>query len=603
MKVCRRLTRVAVALVVVGWSTASLAAYETDLIKAGNKALEQMQLQEAKAKFEQALASNYQVPKAKYGLAEVMLRSGRYPEAEQLYREALEAQRREGGKELPEARAGLGVLLIENERWDEGAREVHAAYQADKNNWPANYGEARIRIRDRKWDEAKSFLDNGKGRKGAGVGQDLYHRGMAFLYVGMNDLKSAENEAIQALHANPADPRHGMFLAQIYEKRDVPDLAVAACEEVLRTPGVVPTASFVHFTGTLYQKAGRYSEARDQYLRAVEIDSTYTPVLKDLGGLLSLAKQYDRAAQVYMRYVQQEPDDVEGMVGLAAALNDAGRNAQALETATQAMQVDSTRADVRLVYARAAMRSRDRSAQARGAQVYASLENSGGWKAQDRVLLAGFQIERNQLDAARRNLNSAVALDSTYADAYFQMGLLCFKTNNPDSAVGYFEHAIRLEPKVPLYYLNLGVAHFQSKRYDQAMPVFQHAIELDSRLVIGYVLLGQVLVSVDSLSAAEAQYKKALAIDPKNSKALRGLGFCYLRNSSFSEASEAYESATEADPNNVDGWVGLGQAHLGLQNWSKATSAFRQAQAIDPDNPQVQKGMEALNRTRQTTGG
>jgi tetratricopeptide (TPR) repeat protein len=577
-------------------STSTFAYYEQDLVKAGMKALEQMNLPEAQTKFEQALANNYQIPKAKYGLAEVMVRSGRYADSERLYREALSIQQKEGGKPFPEAQAGLGLLLIESERWGEGAKQIQNAYGQNKDYWPAIYGEARLRVRDRKWDEAKGLLNRGKSKKGAGEGEDLYFRGMAYLYLGMNDLKSAENEAIQALHLNPSDVRHGMFLAQIYEKRDVPALAVAACEEVLRTPGVVPSASFAHFTGTLYQKVGRYNEARDQYLRAVEIDSTYAPVLKDLGGLLYLAKQYDRSAQVYLRYVDHEPNDVDGSIGLAAALNEAGRSAQALEAANKAMQIDSTRTDVRLVYARAAMRSRDKAVQAKGAQVYSSLPDSDEWKPQDRVLLAGYLIEKGQLDDARRSLNKAIASDSTYADAYFQLGLLSFKTNQPDSAAAYFDHAIRLEPKIPLYYLNLGVAHFQGKRYDQSIPAFRHAIALDEKLVIGHVLLGQVLAALDSLPAAETEYKKALAIDPKNSKALRGLGACYLRSSSYTEASQVYESATEADPNSADGWVGLGQAHLGLQNWSEALSAFRHAQTIDPDNPSLKKGMEALNR-------
>lgn len=608
MRVRGQFVRVALVAswLAVSWSTRSAAqgyTFEKDPIRAGNKALEKMDLSEAKAKFEQAVADNYQVPKAKFGLAEVALRTGRLDDAEQLFRDALAAAGSGGDKKFPEAHAGLGLLLIDSERWDEGAKEIHAAYQQDKNYWPAEYGEARLLIRDRKWEDAKKLLDRGRGKKGTAEGEDLYHRGMALLYVGMKDLKVAESEAIHAMHVNPADPRHGVLLAEIYETRGVPALAVAACEQVLQTPGFVPTASFIHFTGTLCQKAGRYNEARDYYLEAVEIDSTYAPVLKDLGGLLYLGKQYDRAAQVYLRYVEQEPDDIEGIVGLAGSLNEAGRYVQALDAAGKAMAIDSTRADVRLVYARSALRTRDRAIQARGAQIYASLPDSDEWTAEDRVVLAGYQIEKNHLEAARRNLNAAIERDSTYADTYFQLGLLAFKTNSPDSAVGYFETAIRLNPNVPLYYLNLGVGHFQAKRYDQSMPAFRKAIALDGKLVIGYVLLGQTLVALDSLSAAEAEYKKGLAVEPKNPKALRGLGFCYLRSSSFGEAAQVYRTATEADPKNVDGWVGLGQASLGLQNWSDANAAYREAQAIDPDNPSVRKGMEALNRTRPAAGG
>lgn len=578
-------------------------SYEGDPIRVGTKALEKNDIAAAKKAFEEAIANSYEVPKANWGLAEVMVRSGRFEDAEKLYREALSTHKQESDKGFAEAYAGLGLLLIDSDRWDEGAEQIHTAYKQNSGYWPAIYGEARLQIRDRKWDKAKSYLDWGAARKGIAQGEDLYHRGMAFYYLGTNDLQAAEKEALTAFHQNPADPRHGTLVAQVYEKRNQPALAIVACEEVLRTPGLTPTASFIHFTGTLYQKAERYNEARDKYLQAMQIDSTYAPVLKDLAGLFTMAKQYDRAAKVYLRYLEQEPNDLDAMVGLAGALSEAGRPGQALNSANKAMDMDSTRADVRIAYARAAIRSRDRTVQQRAVAMYASLPDSVVLSPKDRTLLAAYQIEAKKLDEARRNLASALAADSTYADAYYQLGLLAFKTNSPDSAAVYFRHAIRIDPKIPLYHLNLGVAQFQSKRMDLCIPTFRAALALDPKLVIGHTLLGQAYLSVDSLPAARSEFRRALEIDPKNARAFRGLGFCFLKTSSFDDAAEAYQSATESDPQNADGWAGLGQAYLGLQNWSAAENAFRKAQQIDPNNSSLKSGRELLNRARQSSGG
>src|SRR5258705_280822 len=84
--------------------------------------------------------------------------------------------------------------------------------------------------------KAKSQLDFGASRRGVGQGEDLYHRGLAIYYIVANDLKAAETEALNALHLNPSDPRHGKLVAAVYEKRNVPQLAINACEDVLRTP-------------------------------------------------------------------------------------------------------------------------------------------------------------------------------------------------------------------------------------------------------------------------------------------------------------------------------------------------------------------------------
>ncbi|HET9384545.1 MAG TPA: tetratricopeptide repeat protein, partial [Gemmatimonadales bacterium] len=234
-------------------------SYETDPIRIGTKALEKNELGAAKTAFEEAVANSYQLAKAKFGLAEVMVRTGRFDAAEALYREALGIDASEGNKSFPEAHAGLGIVLIDDERWDEGIEHINKAYKQNSGYWPAIYGQARIEIRNKKWDKAKSFLDWGASRRGIGQGEDLYHRGLALLAMGRNDLQAAEKEALTALHLNPTDPRNGILVAQVYEKRNVPASAIAACEEVLRTPGVEPTPSFIHFLGTLYQKAGRYN--------------------------------------------------------------------------------------------------------------------------------------------------------------------------------------------------------------------------------------------------------------------------------------------------------------------------------------------------------
>ena len=572
--------------------------YEDDPVRAGTKALEEMRLDEAKAKFEEAISATYQIPKAKFGLAEVAVRTGRVDDAETLYREALDLSKREGEKSFAEAHAGLGIILIDSERWEEGAQEITAARKQNGGYWPGIYGEARLLIRDRKFEKAKAQLDFGASRKGAAQGEDLYHRGLAIYYLATNDLKAAETEALSALHLNPSDPRHGKLVATVYERRNVPALAINACEDVLRTPGFTPTASFVHYTGTLYQKAERYNEARDKYLQAVELDSTYAPVLKDLAGLLRLAKQYERASQVYLRYVELEPGDIEGQVGLVESLNEAGRYRQALEAANKTMEADSSRWDVRLAYARAAIRSRDKSLQSHAAHIYAELPDSIQLTAADHTLLASQQIEVKQYDDARTNLHRALARDPDYAEAHFQLGMLAFRNNQPDSAVAAFEEAIRHDPKVPLYFLNLGLVRLQAKQVDQAIPAFRSAIALDPKMVMGHVLLGQALVSADSLAAARASYERAVEIDPTNARALRGLGFIHLRNASFDQAASAYKSATAADPRNADGWAGLGQAYLGLSNLPEAEAAFKKAQSIDPNNATVKRGMELLNRAR-----
>ena len=67
-------------------------------------------------------AASYQLPKAKFGLAEVDARTGRLEEAEALYRESLDMTKRAGQSAFPEAKAledqGLQRILYRNNPQD-----------------------------------------------------------------------------------------------------------------------------------------------------------------------------------------------------------------------------------------------------------------------------------------------------------------------------------------------------------------------------------------------------------------------------------------------------------------------------------------------------
>lgn len=578
--------------------------FDVDPIRLGTKALEEGRLGDARARFEEAAAAGYQVSRARFGLAEVALREGRFDAAEALYRQVIEERRAdEKGAVFSEARAGLGLLLLRKGKEQEAAPEFERALNEKPDCWPALYGQARLAMARGDLDGAARLLERGAKRKGLSEGEDRYHFGMALLLLERGDLDGAEVEGLLALDMNPADPEYGPLLARVYERKGVPALAIDAYEKAMAAPGTTPTAPVLHNLGRLYQDVRRYNDARDAYLRAVTLDSTYTPALKDLARLYRLADQNDRAAQVYLRYLQVEPGDIEALLDLAAACGEIRQPGPALEAARKAMALDSTRTDVRLAFARAGLQSADAATRTRAAGIYRSLPDSLRRSPGDELQAAAALMEAKQYPLAAESLARVLKMDPRQPEAHFQLGMIELGNARPDSAVARFEEAARLNPGSALYHLNLGIARLQARRVREAIPAFRRALELNSDLTVGRVLLGQALAVSDSLAAAETEYRKVLEVEPANAKALRGLGFCYIRRARYRDAARVYQAAADAEPGNADGWAGLGNAQLGLQNWSAAEEAFRRARAIDPANPTMKKGLELLENARKAGGG
>jgi tetratricopeptide (TPR) repeat protein len=578
---------------------------DKDPIRIGRRALEEGRLADAAGAFEEALAASYQVHKAAFGLAEVAVRQGRLGEAESLYRRAVETGERLSGDGYPEARAALGLLLLRSGRSAEAEAEaeITAALLSDPDLWTAVYGRARLHLEREQWQEAKVLLDRGAGRRGVKEGEDAYHHGMALYRLGMGELRDAEKEALLALAQNAALPEHAMLVGRIYQMRGTPALAIDAFETALAAPGSTPTAPLLQELGRLYEHVGRYTEARDHYLRATEVDSMYAPALKDLAELLRRGKQYDTAARTYLRYLTIEPNDLDGLLGLSASCLETRRYDEAFRAARTAMELDSTRADTRLALVRSGIRSGDPAAKAEAARIGSDLPDSLDWSSQDHVLLSVFDTEAGRYDRAARSLERALALDPGNPEIHFQRGMLALKTHDPRSAIPLFEQAIGLAPDEALYHLNLGIARLQAQEARESLGPLRRALELNPDLTVGRLLLAQALASSDSLRAAEAEYRRVLQDEPGNAKALRGLGFCAIQRADYEGAAGFYRKAAGVEPDNADAWGGLGSAYLGLQDWSAAEDAFRRARAIDPENRTAKRGFELLERARGSPKG
>jgi tetratricopeptide (TPR) repeat protein len=76
-------------------------------------------------------------------------------------------------------------------------------------------------------------------------------------------------------------------------------------------------------------------------------------------------------------------------------------------------------------------------------------------------------------------LEKAVMIDRKYADAYLQLGLLCFSRREYDKAVAYYEQAIAANPQLGEAHYRLGVAYDRLGEADKAKQEFQLHDEIE----------------------------------------------------------------------------------------------------------------------------
>ena len=582
------------ALPIAGEAAKKSYRYEDDPIRLGMKALEQSRLADAQGLFQEAVENEHQVYRAHYGMAQIKVLEGDHTDAEPLYRMALiEKDQETGSPDYPEAHAGLGLVLLRLERLAEAKQEFEQALREKGSLWEAQYGMGRLALIEGNLSETEKFLEKGSKKKGIEEREDLYRYGMALLQMAQGDVLGAEKNALRAFHIYPNDPDYGTLVAEIYTERDAASLAIGVYEDVLQTPGLLVAAPVHHRLGRLYQGQERWDDAKNQYIEAVQIDSTYAPALKDLADLYFLAKRYEDSANGYLKYSQLRRDDAAGFLGFAeSALNMKRYYIQAYEAATEAFKLDSTEVRTRLILARSAYQARER---VRAAEIYDAISDSTLFDADDFVSMGQIAMDAKQFDRARANLTRAVELDSTLADAWFQLGILDLNQQLPDSAVVRFERTITLAPTNMGAWLNLGVARLQMQQNREAIAPLREATRLAPDFTAGHLYLANALVNSDSISAALGEYRVVREKEPQNVGALRGLAFCYIKRGDWGQAAATMREATTVDPNNPDNWVVYGQAQAGNGNNEGAIRALEKALELNPKHPNAQKLLDILH--------
>ena len=127
---------------------------------------------------------------------------------------------------------------------------------------------------------------------------------------------------------------------------------------------------------------------------------------------------------------------------------------------------------------------------------------------------------RGKLDDAMREYDAAIAIDPSFAPAWYARGRLYVQQHEPDRAAVQFERAIELAntPQQRTYraaaHAELGELFKQNRLYDQAISQYRAAVNDDPMFAKARVDLAALLAAKGQTDEATRQFDQAVEIDP-----------------------------------------------------------------------------------------
>ena len=470
-------------------------------------------------------------------LGTVDYRQQRYPQAEDYFRRALEAD-----PEDIETRLRLAKLYEDTDRVDEAVKIYQAIKDEAVGTQQSDAADRRLRSLLSK--KADKLVEPLLASDSEVVDVDVEHlidEGKAILEAGSVDGARKIFEAL--LKWAPDNAQAHYWLGQVYvkKKKQVDGLIL-----IKRGVELAPTnAEFWAGLGDVYRQAGYAGEARkaldeavrlapknaDYWLAIADADTTLgnrqraqeelakvveldpqgavgRSALERLGlkeGLdLMRENKLDQALTVLERVLSRVPNEPLTNLNAGILYQRLGRNAEA-EAAykrTLAAVPDNADASLRLgrlyeatgrvdeaiealeaVVKRAQGSPQAREAQGRLARLYdqksrsvAQALESGGGDVEQAVTLGRHLYDSDQGAAAQRVLEAVVGRDASNAEAYFWLAKLYLKAGQQAKGVATMERSARLAPENMRLQEELGAAYERSQQLSEAQQVYEQAL-------------------------------------------------------------------------------------------------------------------------------
>lgn len=383
----------------------------------------------------------------------------------------------------------------------------------------------------------------------------------AMLYANGNMIANQVQEGLRVLkiqaERNPHSVEVQLSIADAYARLEDYRNAIAAYDSVQQWQGqsVQLSARKVRAYQALNDTVGAIGEMRSLLATAPRnVDYNLA-----MGNMMLMFGERDSALTYYDKAQQYEPENGATYLAKAQFYNAIGDSVNYDQQTYQALvskDLDvASKVEVLADYARHLLVAKDSSA--RTENLFKVLIEQHPNEPQIRMLFSDYLAAKDDMKGAAEQMDYAVNLDPTDAQAWNRLLVLNIISENYEAAIAAGDRAIELNPNNIELYGYIAPAYYNIKQYDKAIEVYKKALAaVDSTdtehrsMFLGG--MGDAKFSMGDTTGAFALYDQAIEIDPNNVSILNNYAyFLTLCNRDLDKAERMSAKTVQAEPQNA----------------------------------------------------
>ena len=384
-------------------------------------------------------------------------------------------------------------------------------------------------------------------------GYELAHASLGFTYLAFRQRANAAWQFGEALEINPSSSRAYLGFGWLYNDLFMRKESIESYHKALEMD--IQKAKTYNNLGAVYMDMRRYGPAKDAFQRAVNLDDRLAMAYRNLGVVYLHEKMFQDAYEAFAKTIEFDPENKQAYAYLYFVSYLLGKQA-----------------DMEWIYKK--------------------MSGLGADKAIIHKTLGNIYREFQYYAPAIKEFTTALELDSSQSDRWYQLGNVYRDMGDHAAALGHYEKAIRQNNGTEL-----------SGAWHEAGRIW--ALKQDKEKTLLYINkameLSPVVESARLLQLADndhlARYLSDIKIrNRKEFAKFYGLKGYIYEKSKRPEALQVYREALaiypEFDERSV--YEGIGRIYEERGDYNNAESYYRKAAEVDPSETYAYSRMGRL---------
>ncbi len=169
---------------------------------------------------------------------------------------------------------------------------------------------------------------------------------------------------------------------------------------------------------------------------------------------------------------------------------------------------------------------------------------------------------QKQFPKAIEAYQKAIELDSTYVEAYNNLGIVYQAVGDTKKAIGAYQKSIEINPRYEKGYNNLGLLFLLEGRHEEALEVFQKTLAMNPNHIGSHLNLGILFKQRGQWENAIQSYQRVLAIDPHHRETHYNIALLYEQLENWELAISHYRQFIQLSSKSYPELVVRVQKHL-----------------------------------------